>query len=87
MLTVGLAFLTDAGAYFAGVLLGRHRGITRVSPNKSLEGYIGGIITGILFSVIFGLVLQYAMGFTVRYFPLVIYGLVGGCLLYTSRCV
>lgn len=78
MLTIGLAFLTDAGAYFAGVLLGRHRGITRVSPNKSLEGYIGGIIAGILFSVIFGLVLQYAMGFTVSYPPLVIYGLVGG---------
>lgn len=77
MLTIGLAFLTDAGAYFAGVLLGKHRGITRVSPNKSLEGYIGGVVTGILFAVIFGLVLQLAMGFSVRYFPLVIYGLVG----------
>lgn len=80
MLTIGLAFLTDAGAYFAGVLLGRHRGITRVSPNKSLEGYIGGIITGILFSVIFGLVLQFAKGFEVSYPPLVLYGLVGGAV-------
>lgn len=80
MLTIGLAFLTDAGAYFAGVLLGRHRGITRVSPNKSLEGYIGGIITGILFSVIFGLVLQFAKGFEVSYLPLVLYGLVGGAV-------
>ena len=78
MLTIGLAFLTDAGAYFAGVLLGRHRGITRVSPNKSLEGYIGGVVTGILFAVIFGLVLQMAMGFDVSYPPLVLYGLVGG---------
>lgn len=78
MLTIGLAFLTDAGAYFAGVLLGRHRGITRVSPNKSLEGYLGGVVTGILFAVIFGLVLQLAKGFVVSYPPLVLYGLVGG---------
>ena len=46
LLPVICAFLTDAGAYFAGVFLGRHRGITRVSPNKSLEGYIGGILSG-----------------------------------------
>ena len=78
MLTIGLAFLTDAGAYFAGVLLGRHRGITRVSPNKSLEGYLGGVVTGILFAVIFGLVLQLTKGFVVSYPPLVLYGLVGG---------
>ena len=29
LLPVICAFLTDAGAYFAGVFLGRHRGITR----------------------------------------------------------
>lgn len=77
MLTIGLAFLTDAGAYFAGVLLGRHRGITRVSPNKSAEGYVGGLVTGVLFSVVFGLVLQLAMGFTVHYLPMIVYGLAG----------
>ena len=38
LLPVICAFLTDGGAYFAGIFLGKHRGITRVSPNKSLEG-------------------------------------------------
>ena len=39
LLPVISAFLTDAGAYFVGVFFGKHKGITRVSPNKSLEGY------------------------------------------------
>ena len=54
------AFLTDAGAYFAGVFLGKHKGITKVSPNKSLEGYIGGILSGPVFLLAYGLVLRTA---------------------------
>lgn len=77
MLTIGLAFVSDAGAYFAGMLLGRHRGITRVSPNKSLEGYIGGLVTGVLFALIFGLVLRFGLRFSVNYLYLAVYGLVG----------
>lgn len=34
LLPVICAFLTDAGAYFAGVFLGRHRGITRGQPQQ-----------------------------------------------------
>ena len=44
LLAVLMAFVTDAGAYFVGVFFGKHRGITAVSPNKSLEGYIGGFV-------------------------------------------
>ena len=55
LLAVLLAFVTDAGAYFAGVFLGKHRGVTKVSPNKSVEGYIGGFVTGVVFAVLYGL--------------------------------
>ena len=34
LLPVISAFLTDAGAYFVGVFFGKHKGITRVSPNN-----------------------------------------------------
>ena len=44
LLAVLLTFITDAGAYFAGVFLGKHRGITKVSPNKSAEGYIRSML-------------------------------------------
>ena len=56
LFAVLLAFVTDAGAYFAGVLFGKHRGVVQVSPNKSVEGYIGGFTAGVVFALIYGLV-------------------------------
>ena len=80
LLPVICAFLTDAGAYFAGVFLGRHRGITRVSPNKSLEGYIGGILCGGLFLVLYGLLLRNFAGVDASIPVLALYGLVGSAV-------
>lgn len=53
-----LVFMTDSGAWFFGVLFGKStRGFFKASPNKSLVGFFGGIITaiacGILFKVMF----------------------------------
>lgn len=77
LLAVLMAFITDAGAYFAGVFLGKHRGITKVSPNKSLEGYIGGFITGIIFAVLYGLVVSAITDLPVNYISLALIGLFG----------
>lgn len=77
LLAVLLAFITDGGAYFAGMFLGKHRGITKVSPNKSLEGYIGGFVTGAVFAVAFGAVVQGAAGLSVNYLSLALCGLLG----------
>lgn len=77
LLAVLLAFITDGGAYFAGVFLGRHRGITRVSPNKSLEGYIGGFVTGVIFALLYGLAVSAITGLPVNYLSLVLCGLLG----------
>ena len=41
-------FLSDTGAYFAGRTWGRTRLSPRLSPNKTLEGLIGGIVIGTL---------------------------------------
>lgn len=77
LLPVICAFLTDAGAYFAGVFLGKHRGITKVSPNKSLEGYIGGILSGGIFLLLYGVILQQFAGLTVSLPIMAVYGLIG----------
>lgn len=77
LLAVLLAFITDGGAYFAGVFLGKHRGITKVSPNKSLEGYIGGFVTGIVFAVAFGAVVQAAADLSVNFLSLAVAGFLG----------
>lgn len=42
----------DIGAYLIGSRFGRHRLIPRISPNKSVEGAIGGFLFSLFFSVI-----------------------------------
>lgn len=77
LLAVLLTFVTDGAAYFGGVFLGRHRGITRVSPNKSLEGYIAGFVGGALFAVAYGAVIGAIEGCQVALVPLGLCGLLG----------
>ena len=36
--------LTDMGGYFVGSLIGRHKLVPRISPNKTWEGLFGGLI-------------------------------------------
>ncbi len=49
------AWVTDTFAYFTGMLLGKHKLIPDVSPKKTVEGAIGGIVFCILAFVGFGL--------------------------------
>ena len=41
------AFLTDAGAYFVGVFMGRRKCFPRISPKKTVAGLVGGIVIGV----------------------------------------
>ncbi|HPG24997.1 MAG TPA: phosphatidate cytidylyltransferase [Myxococcota bacterium] len=41
----------DAGAYFAGRAWGRKKLAPEISPNKSVEGALGGVIAGVLFGL------------------------------------
>jgi len=40
---ITVIWITDTFAYFGGMLLGKHRGVLKASPNKSLEGFFFGI--------------------------------------------
>jgi CDP-diglyceride synthetase len=45
-----LIWANDIGAYFAGRFLGKHKLFERISPKKTWEGSIGGLLTAILFT-------------------------------------
>ena len=49
-----IAFGTDTMAYFSGYLFGKHKLCPNISPKKTVEGAIGGIIGSVLFCGIFG---------------------------------
>ena len=46
--------LTDTGCYYAGCNLGKHKLAPVISPNKTVEGSIGGIICAVIGSVVIG---------------------------------
>ena len=52
-------FLSDTCAYFAGRAWGSRRIAPRISPNKTLEGLIGGIVGGTFFFWLFAIAYQH----------------------------
>ena len=49
-----MLFRSDTCAYFAGYAFGKHKLIPKVSPKKTIEGSIGGILGSTLICLAFG---------------------------------
>lgn len=55
-----LAFATygsDTGAYFAGMAFGKHKLIPRLSPKKTVEGSVGGVVFGSAIAIGYGMIM------------------------------
>lgn len=46
----------DTAAFFVGSVLGRHRLAPRISPNKTIEGLIGGTVAAIVAGALLGMI-------------------------------
>lgn len=57
--------MTDIGCYYAGRHLGKHKLAPIVSPNKTIEGSIGGAIAAVIGALIIGYFLQLEWYFSV----------------------
>jgi phosphatidate cytidylyltransferase len=64
LLTFVCIWATDAGAYFSGMTLGKHKLWPSISPNKTIEGALGGIIFSIIAAQIFSWFAPELLSFT-----------------------
>ncbi|MBK8901786.1 MAG: phosphatidate cytidylyltransferase [Anaerolineaceae bacterium] len=75
MLAMLSTWIADSGAYLVGrfvagkVVLGKHALTPRLSPNKTVEGFLGGVVLGTLFTVLIGSLLK------IEFLPALLLGL------------
>ena len=77
LLPVVVTFCCDSGAYFAGVYLGKHKVTPRVSPHKSAEGFLGGIVAGVVCMFIYCGIVALATDIRVNFLAAAVYGILG----------
>ncbi len=77
VLTLAIPWMADSGAYFAGRFLGKHKLCEAISPKKTIEGAVGGLISGFLASILIGFIFTWIYkDVTINFVPLIIIGLI-----------
>ncbi len=74
------AWMADIGAFLAGTFFGKHKLCPTISPNKTIEGVVGGLILNIAAMLLSGYLLQasyYAYHLRVSYVSLLLIGIFG----------
>ena len=69
------AWMCDVFAYFTGRFFGKHKLAPHLSPKKTVEGSIGGIIFAVLGCMLYGLIVDLATDLHARYLVLACLGL------------
>lgn len=85
LLTFICAWSCDTFAYFTGRFLGKHKLIPHVSPNKTVEGSIGGVVGAMVICIVYLLIVKNVFDTNMLQWSNVVvegavYGLVGGAL-------
>lgn len=89
-----MAWMTDTGAYFAGVFLGKHKLVPHISPKKTVEGAVGGIVICVASCVLYRYIMSAIYGFSVSALSYAAYaaaGLIGSALAqigdFSASCI
>jgi phosphatidate cytidylyltransferase len=53
-----IIWATDSGAYFIGRAMGKRKLWPEISPNKTIEGSVGGVVSAVIVSILFSLLTE-----------------------------
>ena len=77
MVAVLAAWIPDMGAYFVGVLFGKHKLCPEISPKKTVEGLVGGIVFSMIAMVLIGMLFSYIFYGGAKQVDFIVLSLVG----------
>lgn len=77
-LSLTATYATDTFAYFVGSLLGKTKLYPAISPNKTIEGSIGGLVGGLIMVVLLGFALNWVYNINVHPIHFAAIGFLGG---------
>lgn len=77
LLPIIAAFLSDSGAYFVGMFMGKHKAFPKLSPKKTVEGCVGGLLSTVIAMLLYGLILMLSTDLEISFLILIVYGIVG----------
>lgn len=82
ILALGVPWFTDTGGLFAGLAFGKHKLCPNISPKKTVEGFVGGIVLGVASSLVIGLVFEFWIysDVTINYLFLLLLGILNSFL-------
>ena len=75
-----ITWSTDTFAYFVGMAFGKRKLCPTVSPDKTVEGGLGGLFGGILVGILYGLILNHTQKFGISMYHFALMGFIGGVL-------
>ncbi len=81
LLLLNFSSVCDMGAYFTGVTIGEHKLCPSISPKKTVEGAIGGILSSLLFTLLISLLFdELSVAVMLLTIPFCILGMIGDLL-------
>lgn len=81
------AFLSDAGGYFVGRYFGKHPLAPSISPKKTIEGVVGGVLAAVVGMLVYAVFMDCIFQLRTNYFHAVVYGLLGSaCAVFGDLC-
>ena len=80
MIPVIIAFISDAGGYFAGHAFGKRKLIEKISPKKTIEGSLGGFAAAFLGMLAFCLVMILVFGAQYSLLLVLVYSIFGSAV-------